>query len=67
MSIHNMFLWRTDKNYLSIIIKYSPHLFHWNPKNWDTRSIAVIIRKFEEGGFNSWERVQKLQVEWQTV
>ena len=25
-----MFLWRTDKNYPSIIIKYPPYLFFWN-------------------------------------
>ena len=28
MSTHNMFLWRTDKNYPSVIIKYPPYLFH---------------------------------------
>ena len=26
MSTHNMFLWRTDENYPSIIIKYPPYL-----------------------------------------
>ena len=25
----DMFLWRTDENYPSIIIKYPPYLFHW--------------------------------------
>ena len=24
----HMFLWRTDKDYLSVIIKYPPYLFH---------------------------------------
>ena len=27
----HMFLWRTDKNYFLIIIKYPPYLFHWFP------------------------------------
>ena len=27
LSTHNTFLWRNDKNYPSIIIKYPPYLF----------------------------------------
>ena len=28
MSTHNTFLWRNDKNYPSVIIKYPPYLFY---------------------------------------
>ena len=29
MSTHNMFLWRTDNYYPSVIIKYPPYLVFW--------------------------------------
>ena len=41
----HMFLWRTDENYPSIIIKYPPYLFFWthiSSSLWgDERTILV--------------------------
>ena len=29
MNTHNMFLWRTDESYPSIVLKYPSYLFYW--------------------------------------
>ena len=36
-------------------------------KYWDTLIIAVILLKFEQGGFSILQCVLKMQKEWQTV
>ena len=48
----HIFLWRTVENYLIIIPKYSPYLFHWVCNDVGCIEFCMSSETSIEGGMN---------------
>ena len=62
----HMFLWRTDKNYPSIIIKYPPYLFFWTYQSTSTQASSVGWRFSIPNTANSENNYRNTFIIWAT-
>ena len=75
-----MFLWRTDKNDSSIIIKYPPYLFHWVFEIFPSNVTLVLsyqgqflfFKGWSVGVTNTYSRAVNFQIDlrggqWKTI